>query len=1186
MLGCFREVPQLRVALAIAGVALAMGPRALSMTYSWQEPHSVVKETGDLEWKPEPFRFEAGSSVRYIDYGAGDDANDGLSQRSPWKHHPWDPEARGNAAACEGVHTYVFKRGVAYRGELLADESGRPGDPIRLTSDPFWGEGEAVICGSEMVGGWRKGADHPDIPEPEKVWYADLDFAPRNVWMVEPDGSVVRIELARTPNWKVTDPDDIKSEWWTWNNPDKPFDNYIEIDGQRLHFATDTEHLTRPADYYQDAIVWTTYGWVMGTPYPTYVRFVDTEKKALAFACQWGAISYKIIRHCRYYLEDKPHYLDEPGEFWFAKEGRGGRLYIRLPGDIDPNSAHIEVAKRIHMIESQGMSHVHVSGLTFRFTNVYWDLTALPPADRDVDPGCVRLLGSGSDIRVTHCRFEHVHKPIRLKAVGRQDAIGDVVVADNEFLYADHGATEIADSSEWGDVLPPMGRLYDVKVMRNRCLEIGHRPTRYGQGHAMEVGYAETLEVAGNILDRCYGAGLFLFGGKQSGAATDRPLSRMIVHHNKVTDSLLNNNDWGGIETWQGGPAYVYDNISGNPGGYRNWAFMLERDTPASARFGHAYYLDGAFKNYHFNNIAWGKSKDPFSRLGNTAAFQEIHSYQNTFFNNTIYNFVKGSRRQAPQAGRDKFLGNVWEGIGYWVFRHAEPANTAAEGNAADAGPQKEHFALDTDAFSRNVFYDLSDYFGVLEPSGRWHQSLESFRQVLQAHNALASDVGEVADGPLLRDAAAHDFRLAPESAARDKGVRAFVPWALYAMVAEWNFYRAPGDPTHVMDEHWYLTPYHVVRDDYYKRPMYPLTVVNVGPDDYVQGPLEDWTDGALSLNGKDQYAAASNAALTEAFEYQVSYRPPDWVTMTFPTAMAPGQPFEAKLELRGVEAGLKLHGDLHWTKKDGQFMGMNAWGGAPKEVTGPGPYTFSFTPQDKPDLGSFVLAVYLTKTGDWEDRTLVATVEVPAGDAAGQTRTVTMGGENVTETRTASGEDLKSPQVHGSNFLLEAYFKTAPGRTGGVLIEKMRDAGYSLSVNDGGGVTFAARGPGGSADVASVALVNDGAWHHVIAEADRKAGALTLYVDGRKDASGPGLGVSVSLANDGDLYVGGTPEGRCLAGAVDFMRIALGTLADARTTIEELYEWEFNGPSARDFTGREPADGKRDAGALELVGD
>ena len=614
---------------------------------------------------------------------SGNDANDGLSKQTPWKHHPWDPNATGQAKACKGAHTYVFKQGVVYRGELNANESGTADAPIILTRDPSWGTGPAVICGSEAVTGWKQGADNTLIPEPEKVWYVDLDWAPRNVWMVGKDGAVTRIALARTPNWKITDPDDIKSEWWTWKNPDKPFDNYTTINGQRRHLAFDKEQIntSKPQDYYQGAIVWTTKGWVMGNPFPARVLAVDRENGSLTFAGQWGGEpSYKIIRGCQYYLEDKPQYLDSPGEFWFDKKGNGGRLYLRLPGDQDPNTAHVEVARRIHMIDSRGMSHVHIRGLTFRFANVYWNLVAAPywvsHESLDVQPGCVRLLGSGTDIEVSHCTFEHVHKGVRLKAMGREDAIDQVVVEDNVFSDADSGGVELADSTTYGDVAPPMGRLYDVRVLRNKFDHIGLRPDLFGQGVALAVDYAETAEVAGNMFERICAQGIDVHGAKASGAATDRPFTRILIHHNKAVDTLINVDDFGGIETWQGGPAYVYDNISGNPGGYRSWDHALNPN--AENRFGHAYYLDGAFKNYYFNNIAWGKSKGPSGKLANTAAFQEIISYQNTFFNNTIFNFVTGSRRQAPQAGRVKFLGNIWQSIGLRVFRDADPARTAA----------------------------------------------------------------------------------------------------------------------------------------------------------------------------------------------------------------------------------------------------------------------------------------------------------------------------------------------------------------------------------------------------------------------------------------------------------------------------------------------------------------------------
>ena len=51
------------------------------------------------------------------------------------------------------------------------------------------------------------------------------------------------------------------------------------------------------------------------------------------------------------------------------------------------------------------------------------------------------------------------------------------------------------------------------------------------------------------------------------------------------------------------------------------------------------------------------------------------------------------------------------------------------------------------------------------------------------------------------------------------------------------------------------MSPYYTTRDDYYKKPTYPLTGVNIRLTDYESGPLENWTAGALHFNGKDQYA-------------------------------------------------------------------------------------------------------------------------------------------------------------------------------------------------------------------------------------------------------------------------------------------------------------------------------------------
>ncbi|MDB6129887.1 MAG: hypothetical protein JWM04_994 [Verrucomicrobiales bacterium] len=526
---------------------------------------------------------------------------------------------------------------------------------------------------------------------------------------------------------------------------------------------------------------------------------------------------------------------------------------------------------------------------------------------------------------------------------------------------------------------------------------------------------------------------------------------------------MLNCNDYGGIETWQGGPFYVFDNISYNALGYRNW----ERYSGTDAGFGHAYYLDGAFKNYHFNNIAWGKAKDLSSPVVNCSAFQEIISYQNTFFNNTVFNFYTGSRRQAPQAGRNKYLGNVWDGIGEFVFRHADPARTAAEGNAKDAGPAKEHFDLPSDAYAGNIFYDFKK-MGVLEPSGRWLGSFDDFKAAAEKNKTMVTEVGHVTPSSPLQNPAAGDFRLVPGSAALDKGAKVFVPWALSGVVGEWNFYHTGNSVQDILDEHWYMTDYHVSRDTYYERPMYPLKGINLDAADYVQGPLEDWIAGALKFSpARKQYASISNTEMMKPFSFK----------------------------------------DLKKSRHEG--------GAKPEPCI-------------------------------------------------------------------VEGEGLKNPQIYKSNMLIEAYFKTKAEHLGGVLMEKMKSGGYSFTITPSGKVAFSIKGPTAGATVESKARVNDGEWHHVVAEADRKAKTLTIYLDGRKEASSVGLDDTVSLANEGDLFVGGTTDGRYFDGVLDFLRIAQGTLSDANTTIEELYAWEFDGPFLRDFVGRKPSGLHRDAGAIE----
>jgi len=1013
----------------------------------WNKQQAEVTSTGDLKWKPEPFVFAPGASIRYVDFDGGDDNNSGASKDAAWKHHPWDAAAGGKARDCNGVQTYVFKCGVLYRGMLHATESGEANNPIQLTSDPTWGKGDAVICGSQTVSNWTRGTDNKLIPDGDKVWVADLDYLPRNLWDVQ-NGRIERIPLARMPHWKVSNPEDVMSEWWQWNG--NGWNDANTIKG-KAHLGVDSKHLTRDADYYVNAVVRTEYGICMGTPFPSKVEAFNAAKHAIQFQGVWFGDSQMIITGMRYYLEDKPQYLDTPGEFWFEKKNNnGGRLYLRLPGDRDPAQAQIEVAKHLYLIDSEGMSHVRISGLTFRFTNTNWDLTQVWTANKDVDNAAIRVLGSAEDIQISNCHFEHIAgDAVLIGGAATASRLDGIVVANNDIQYIDHAAVEI------GVVHKVNCAIGDVKVLRNHIFMAGMRPSRWSGDFTIFINFPETMEIAGNILERTYGAGIFLAGGKTSGDQHDRPLARNLVFNNRVTQSMLSANDWGGIETTMGGPYYVYNNISGNPNGYWNFSYNSAKEN--KARLGMAYYLDTSFKNYLFNNVAWGISNDLHSQECNCAAFYEAHpTILNAYFNNTIYRFAMGSN-WSPTGGRHLFLGNLWMDVGSWVFLHG-PLKEDAKGLQPAEYP---HYSV---AYGRNVFYNTGKDVAVFEANGRRFNDMPGFNSALREHKFLSDEGNLLAEKSPVRNAAEHDFRLTEGSAAIDHGVRVFVPWALHSVVGEWHFRRNNADPSVLLDEHWYLTPYLVNPDFYYKAPVYNLKVANMKPEDFIQGELEDWTVGALKFNGKDQFASITQDELTKPYTYGVAER-------------------------------------------------------------------------------------------------------------------------NVKKEITVKGKELASADIDSGNLLIEIHFKTEPGHAGSALVSKLTDAGYQLAINKAGGVTFAVKSGDTKTQVASGVIVNDGNWHHVLAEMDRTRNLGTIYVDGRKSAEGKiDLGRGASLSNAGDLLVGKDANEHYFAGTVDFLRIARGTLADAKTTIEELYDWEFDGPFLRDFMGQGKSGVRRDAGAFEYT--
>ncbi len=1167
-----------------------------SAQYSWQEPQAKVLPKGDLEWKPLTFEFKAGDTVRYIDFENGNDNNDG-TKAAPWKHHPWDKNVQAKAAAHRGPTTYVFKRGVTYRGTLTAKESGQPGNPIRLTSDLAWGSGEARFYGSEQItSGWRKAA-HPKMPEADKVWAIDLKFPVRTLWMTEGD-KITRIDLARDPNWTESDPNDLMSEWYVWENPRWWTGVHkTKVGRHSQHLGIDTKVLTGSKEDYVGGTVWTEWGIVMGSPFPSKISAFDAKQKAVAFRgpWTWDALE-KIIRGNRYHLEDRPQWLDTPGEFWFDRKGRGGgTLYVRLPDDKDPNQAVVEVGKEIDIISATKLSHFEISGLTFRFTNVGWEYNDPQWSKPYLQAGVFHLNGQGDDIVISNNTFEHVHMPVRVNVGDVSQSIGTIRVNDNIMRHTDHGAILIASNFEKKGA--DFGLVDHVEIMRNNLYRIGWRNLSGAHGHAIDIAFPASCEIAGNFLYRIAGWGISNRGGKPSGHKGTIPFTRQIVHHNRVEDPLLKSNDWGGIETWQGGPHYIYNNVSINPGGLMGWK-AAQGNSKGTPRFGHAYYLDGSFKNYLFNNIAVGRNNTIGSPLANETGIQNIISFENTFANNTLFRFVEMTRQQKPDAGRFRYLGNIMCDVSKEVFTHAKSQENA-DPNAAHFS-QGNDFAYDTIAYAQNVFYDIKGKFGLFEETGAERESYDDFKGALARAQTLSSDLGVMASKPPLADPENGDYRPVSDSAAIDNGVKPWVPWALYSVVGEWNFLQSNHDPGKVMDEHWFMTEAYVQRDDYMNTPRYPLQGVNIAADNYIYGQLEDWTKGALTLNGKDQYLTleldpkketkteptpkpaeqkpAAQSSNTETRDTNIG-----WAVITHPVRAKVGEKITVTVKSKQPLGNETIRTDLHWLKEQG-WGGTNVGGGPGKPTGQPDTLAFTFVPVAKEGLKNFLVTTYRTPSG-FAEKTAIGNANIILDNGeAGNTSTASAASKP--KPAPAVPENLPTVDMDKNSFIVEMYFKTEAGHAGGTLVSKAADGtGYVLTLDDAGKPQLSLTSNGAATLTKATKPVNDGNWHHLLVEVDRSGGAVLFYIDGTKAGSSQ-LGEirsNMSLSNTAPFLVGKGNNGAFLAATIDFLRVSRGTLADARTNIEELYAWQFDGPFLYDFTGAAPQGKGRDAGAIEL---
>ncbi len=1133
----------------ISLLLIAMAGLAQAQEYSWQKPYAKVLPTGDLEWSPRPFAFQKGEEIRYIDYENGDDANDGATKATAWRHHPWDSNAVGNAKAASGPITYVFKRGVMYRGTLEGRESGQPGNPIRLTSDPSWGDGPAWIVGSQAITrGWKK-ADAlvaPDkMPEPEKNWYIDLPDVDEPWCIWQRDGNEAsRIWIARHPNWKISNPDFVMEEWLTFDGPDRTIpksEGGAPIGSKR---NWDDEYLKDPdasPDKFKGARIWQMWSGgpfaAMGTLYDGPIRKYEPETGMIERGLIGGAFYFGFAsKGDRYFIERLAEYQDAPGEFFFQPNAgdKGGRLFIRLPDDKDPNQTVIEYGVETMLLRLYDTQNIEISGLRFSFLNVPDNYNfPIYPLDMRL-PTAVMLYGNCQDVIIANNQFYHAAKAVQARTritqrympqfmsdlgIEERDGIDymtNIAVTDNDITEADHGAISFQGHGQLVLKGNPDHRLGNIDILRNRIHRVNFRPRPPSPGlniPAISVDDGTRIHIAGNIITRSWGVGIWMTGGKQNGKdIRDRPLIRNYVHHNSVVDSLLVVNDWGAFALWQGGPQYAWNNVAGNPVGphpHHHGEDPKARGFDSYSHNGYAYYLDGSYKQYVFNNIAWGKENDPTSWFKNRSPQMMVLGFLNQWFNNSFNRFLAGAT--GSSGTHSTSLANIYADMGASFIAQGISGDISTAYGGEDAADTLR-IGMPTLGYAHNIFqgpaFDSKVCFG-LGTKGRGMiristNSVEEFSTWLREKGAMASQAGYKLDQSPFVDPDKHDFRPNPEVMKDKKGIRFFVPFSLYKVVGEWDFSINRNNPELIMGQNFYMSDEYISRKMYYDIPRNDLEVPGANEKMFTVGALEDWTESAMIFDGEKNYAVLKH----------------DKATADYPRTVA----------------------ILYQEKKPGEF-----WLSTPAD---PGP--------KRDNMRGGQLQRWEAANKVWEKA----------------------------EMKVYPGEKRQTVDMNTNNFLVEAYFKTEAGLTGKPIVSKMNDNGYYLEIDDNGSVKLLLQGGGKEWAQAGSAKINDGQWHHVIAEVDRQAGKINIYIDGKLSqgaSSGSPLGADVSISNTGDFLVGKSGDS-FFQGQMDFLRVSRGTLADAETTIDEVFTWQFvNGPFLKDFTGRKRDFEKSAPGAIDF---
>ena len=608
-------------------------------------------------------RMELASPVDvWVDAQTGSDLNNGTSRDQALR----TIQAAANLA---GAGTTVHILPGVFRESVVPVSNGTSFQPIVFKAEA--GPGTVKIRGSESASAltWQRLSSNtiglPNTVDPAKIYSTDisswnLDEAPRFLVTVNNAGEISeRLMPAREPDWRVETEWKMHEFWWIAEGGSAPAqcdpthnnNEHCDLPQRSYTQITDAVDDSEPAGIEPGNL--TTLGNLTGatiiamdSPHGLYVyrrtitsHDVSTGRVTVDANCEsdgapglgWGS---------KYYIENHPALLDQPGEWWY--DAQSGRVYLWPLDGMDPSNSNLEISRLDAGFDLTGRSYIILDGLTVELYN------GQAYTINNKDP---RSKAFGNEIRNAVIRYANsgivLYQYMNENSLP-ESAIDGFLLENSEIANMD---TEGISSFYWWPNAPspaafPHAGIRNSIYRGNQIHHIGYNSdSRNPVG--VRIYFPDQLRFESNHIHHIANAGMHLHlslidsENEYAFDAQEILIGDILIANNLFEQTCLLSFDCGGLKI--GGSSrpdtHVFKNVLVTGNVFRHifaWSHVIEMRYGSGYGGGNGFYLDYAsgvhvYRNISYNNSGAGYKLSCLWRDGD-AIF-----YNNIAANNYVY---------------------------------------------------------------------------------------------------------------------------------------------------------------------------------------------------------------------------------------------------------------------------------------------------------------------------------------------------------------------------------------------------------------------------------------------------------------------------------------------------------------------------------------------------------------------